>query len=100
MGMDMLVADLDKEMQEMEVEEKDAQAEYEQFSREAAEKRVNDSKSIADKESAKADAEAAVEKESGERLDTMKEAMATMEFLKSLHGDCDWLLQNFDVRKE
>merc|ERR1719183_731520 len=98
--MDMLVAVLDKEMQEMEVEEKDAQAEYEQFTKEAAAKRVTDSKSITDKEGAKADAEAAVEKETQERTDNMKEMMATMEFLKSLHADCDWLLQNFDVRKE
>jgi len=98
--MDMLVADLDKEIQEMDVEEKDAQAEYEKFTKEAAAKRVTDSKSITDKEGAKADAEATVEKETGERLNTMKEMMATMEFLKALHGDCDWLLQNFDVRKE
>jgi len=98
--MDMLVADLDKEMQEMDVEEKDAQTEYEQFTKEAAAKRVTDSKSITDKEAAKADAEATVKKETGEKHDTMKEAMATMEFLKSLHADCDWLLQNFDVRKE
>merc|ERR1719230_2239696 len=98
--MDMLVADLEKEMQEMEVEEKDAQAEYEKFTREAAEKRVTDSKSITDKEGAKADAEATVEKETAEKGNTMKEAFATMEFLKNLHGDCDWLLQNFDVRKE
>jgi len=98
--MDMLVADLDKDMQEMDVEEKDAQSEYEQFTTEAANKRVTDSRSITDKEGAKADAEAAVEKETQERHDNMKEIMATMEFLKSLHADCDWLLQNFDVRKE
>merc|ERR1719230_1588852 len=98
--MDMLVADLDKEMQEMEFEEKDAQAEYEKFTREAAEKRVTDSKSITDKEAAKADAEGLVEKETQEKTDSMKKMMATMEFLKNLHADCDWLLQNFDVRKE
>jgi chromosome segregation ATPase len=98
--MDMLVADLDKEMQEMEFEEKDAQAEYEKFTEEAAEKRVTDSKSITDKEAAKADAEGLVEKETKEKTDNMKKLMATMEFLKSLHADCDWLLQNFDVRKE
>merc|ERR1711959_94921 len=34
--MDMLVADLDKEMQEMEFEEKDAQGNYEKFTQEAA----------------------------------------------------------------
>jgi chromosome segregation ATPase len=98
--MDMLVADLDKEMQEMEFEEKDAQGEYEKFTREAAEKRVTDSKSITDKEAAKADAEGLVEEESQEKTDNMKKLMATMEFLKGLHADCDWLLQNFDVRKE
>merc|ERR1719201_3067710 len=98
--MDMLVADLDKEMQEMEFEEKDAQGEYEKFTREAAEKRVTDSKSITDKEAAKADAEGLLEKETQEKSDSMKKMMATMEFLKSLHADCDWLLQNFDVRKE
>merc|ERR1719274_559029 len=71
--MDMLVADLDKEMQEMEVEEKNDQAAYEKFTKEAAEKRVTDSKSITDKEGAKADAEATVEKETGEKQNTMKE---------------------------
>merc|ERR1719326_92498 len=98
--MDMLVADLDKEMQEMEFEEKDAQAEYEKFTAEAAEKRVTDSKSITDKEATKADTEGLVEKETQEKNDNMKKMMATMEFLKGLHADCDWLLQNFDVRKE
>lgn len=98
--MDMLVADLDKEITEMEVEEKDGQAEYEKFTKEAARKRVTDSKSVTDKEGAKADAEATVEKETAERGNSMKKLFATMEFLKSLHGDCDWLLQNFDVRKE
>merc|ERR1711865_1220115 len=98
--MDMLVADLDKEIQEMEFEEKDAQGEYEKFTREAAEKRISDSKSITDKEAAKADAEGLVDKETQEKTDSTKKLMATMEFLKSLHADCDWLLQTFDVRKE
>jgi len=98
--MDMLVADLDKDITEMEFDEKDSQAEYEKFTKEAAAKRVTDSKSVADKEGAKADAEATVEKETAERQDTVKELFATMEYLKSLHADCDWLLQNFDVRKE
>jgi len=98
--MDSLVADLEKEIQEMEFEEKDAQGEYEKFTKEAAAKRVTDSKSITDKEGAKADAEASVEKDTAEKGNTMKELFATVSFLKNLHGDCDWLLQNFEVRKE
>merc|ERR1719473_2662538 len=48
--MDMLIADLDKEMKEAEVEEKDAQGEYEEFMADSAAKRAQDSKAIADKE--------------------------------------------------
>merc|ERR1712217_901699 len=55
--MDMMVADLDKEITEIETEEKENQAEYEQFMKDSAEKRANDAKSIEDKESAKADLE-------------------------------------------
>ena len=30
----------------------------------------------------------------------MKEALATVNFIGNLHKDCDWLLQNFDLRKD
>merc|ERR1712151_682170 len=53
--MDLLVADLDKEMQTMEVDEKNAQKEYETFMSDSQEKRAQDSKSIEDKESSKAE---------------------------------------------
>merc|ERR1719213_1002230 len=95
-----MVADLDKEMQEVEVEEKDAQAEYEQFMKDSAEKRALDAKSIEDKEGAKADAEAKLLKEEEEKTTTMKEAMKTSEYLAEVHGDCDWLLNNSETRKE
>jgi peptidoglycan hydrolase CwlO-like protein len=97
--MDMMIADLDKEIQTVEVEEKEGQAEYEQFMKDAAEKRARDSKSIEDKESAKADTEARLLKDSEEKTATMKEAMATHEYLAEVHGDCDWLLSNFETRK-
>jgi len=98
--MDMLVADLDKEINEVETEEKENQAEYEQFMKDSAAKRSQDAKSIADKESAKADAEASLLKHEEEKKATMKEAMGTAKFLSEVHADCDWLLSNFAVRKE
>jgi len=97
--MDMMIADLDKEIQEVEVEEKEAQKEYEQFMADSAAKRASDAKSIEDKESAKADTEAKLLKDEEEKGATMKEAMATHQFLSEVHGDCDWLLTNFDARK-
>merc|ERR1719321_1174839 len=97
--MDMLVQDLDKEIQEMEVEEKDAQAEYEEFIKTSAEKRAADAKSITEKEAAKAGLEAEIEKMTAEHKATVKEAMAKGEQIKDLHLECDWLLENFDVRR-
>jgi len=98
--MDAMVADLDKEMQEAEIEEKDAQSEYEEMMKDSAEKRVTDSKSITEKEGTKADDEANLQHLGKERLAKMKEAMATISVIENLHKDCDWLLKNFDVRKE
>merc|ERR1719440_329784 len=94
-----MIADLDKEIQEIEEEEKEAQKEYEQFMADSAEKRATDAKSIEDKESAKADLEAKLLKDGEEKAATMKEAMATHEYLADVHADCDWLLNNFEARK-
>merc|ERR1719160_1819094 len=94
-----MIADLDKEIQEIEVEEKEAQREYEQFMADSAAKRASDAKSIEDKESAKADLEATNIAAGEEKNAKMKEAMATAQYLSELHGECDWLLSNFDTRK-
>jgi len=98
--MDMLVADLDKDISEMEVEEKDAQADYEQFIEDSAAKRAADSKSMEEKESAKADTEAALGKAKLEKKSKAKESYATAMILRDLHLECDWLLSNFQTRKE
>jgi chromosome segregation ATPase len=98
--MDMMIADLDKEIQEIETEEKENQAEYEQFMADSAAKRAADAKSIADKESSTADSEATLIKTKEEKTATTKEAMATAEYLAEVHGDCDWLLTNFQMRKD
>jgi len=97
--LNMLKADLDKEIQETNVNEKESQAEYETFMADSAAKRADDTKSIAMKEAAKADLGAEVQKLTSEKGATMKEAMATAEYIKDLHLDCDWLLSNFETRK-
>merc|ERR1719169_85961 len=71
--MDMMIADLDKEITEIEVEEKENQAEYETFMEESAAKRASDSKSIEDKESAKADLSATLVKDGEEKTAKTKE---------------------------
>merc|ERR1712061_495112 len=96
---DLLVADLDKEMQEETVTEKDNQAEYEQMMADSAAKRAQDSKSLTDKNSAKAAEEEALQAGTDKKADTSKELALTLEYIGSLHGECDWLLKYYDVRK-
>jgi len=98
--LNMLKADLDKEIAETEVNEKEAQSEYETFMADSAAKRAAETKSIAMKEAAKADLGAEIQRLTEEKGSTMKEAMATAEYIKDLHLDCDWLLQNFQARKD
>jgi len=98
--MDLLVQDLDKEMQVAEADEKNAQKEYEQLISDSAEKRRQDSKSVTDKEGAKADTEGSLEKNQGEKKANLRALMGTDKYIADLHGECDWLLKYFDVRKE
>merc|ERR1712176_1360231 len=97
--LDLLVQDLDKEMQVAEVDEKNSQEEYEQMMADAAAKRADDSKAIADKNGAKADAEEALQSHTDSKAASTKELAGTAEYIGSLHGECDWLLQYYDVRK-
>merc|ERR1719231_679358 len=86
-----MVADVKKEMQESEFEEKDAQSEYEEFMKDSTEKRADDTKAMADKSAVKADTESELVK---------NEEMANDMYIMNLHGECDWLIENFDARKE
>merc|ERR1719203_1204853 len=97
---DLLIKDLTKEMTEAETDEKDAQADYEQMMRDSAAKRTTDSKVLAAKTSAKADTEAELQAHTEKHEDGSKELMATLKYISSLHAECDWLLQYFDVRKD
>merc|ERR1719247_3145039 len=98
--LDMMIQDLDKEIQTMIVDEKDAQSEYETFIADSAEKRTTDAQTITDKEGAKAGMETELEGMTSEHKDTVAETMAKEEQIKDLHLECDWLLQNFEARKE
>merc|ERR1719161_3278 len=98
--MDMLVKDLDKEMTVAQAEEKDAQEDYEKMMADSAEKRAEDSKTLTEREGALADLEAELESLKDSHASTVKELGALMEYISSLHAECDWLLKFFDARKE
>jgi len=96
---DLLIADIDKENQIMEVDEKDAQKDYETFMSDASAKRAEDSKAITDKESAQAEAETQLQTDTDSKKSKTIEAMETAKYLGGLHEECDWLLKYFDARK-
>merc|ERR1712051_1039102 len=98
--LDLLSKDLEKEMTEATTGEKDAQADYEQLMKDSAAKRTMDSNALAEKDSCKADTEAELQAHESHKAAEGKELMATMAYISSLHAECDWLLQYFDVRKE
>merc|ERR1719488_64524 len=81
-------------------EEKDAQADYETMTKDAAEKRSADSKSLSEKEATKADTEAQLQAHTDDHASSMSELMATLQVISATHAECDWLIQYFDVRKE
>merc|ERR1719375_1383287 len=97
---DLMIADLTKEMTEAKATEKNAQEDYESAMKDSAEKRTVDSKALADKQKAKAETQADLESNTDEKAATSKTLMATLEHIQALHGECDWLLQYFQVRKE
>merc|ERR1719393_90750 len=98
--MDALKADLQKEITEMEVTEQNAQEEYEEMVKDAADKRAADSLSIEEKESAKAMSESDLVKAGDAKAGAEDELMATKQYIADLHAECDWLLNNYDTRKE
>lgn len=98
--MDMLKTDVKKEVQEMEFEEKAAQSDYEEMVNAAAEKRTTDSKALQEKQAALAGKEEELHKLTTEQKSRADELMDAKKMLHELHEDCDWLLQNYQTRKE
>merc|ERR1719217_167873 len=98
--LDMMVEEIDKEMTVAEAEEKDAQEDYEKMMADSADKRAEDSKTMTDKEGAKAEMEGELEQHKSDKMATYKEMVETGEYIAALHSECDWLLENFEARKE
>merc|ERR1719191_969029 len=63
----------------------------------SANQRHTDSKSIVEKDGQKADLEGDLQ---AAKKSAQTELMALGEYIAKLHGSCDFLLENFDVRKE
>merc|ERR1719420_901826 len=87
-------------MSEAKTTEQDAQKDYEEMMSDSATKRADDTKTIADKSGMKAQLEEDLANTKEEHAGKTKELMATEMYIMQLHGECDWLIQNFELRKQ
>jgi len=98
--MDMMVSDLDKEMTAADLEEKDAQKDYEKTMSDAANKRAGDTKDMTDKQAAKASMETELQAHTDAKKASETELDATKDYIQTLHNDCDFLLEYYQERKD
>merc|ERR1719389_421827 len=98
--MDMIAKDIDAEMQQAEVSEKQTQEDYEKMMTDSAEKRALDVKTLTDKEATKASVETDLQATTDAKTTTAKEVAAVSLYLAQIHGECDFVLEYFDMRKE
>jgi hypothetical protein len=98
--MDMMVKEIETDMKDAAYEEKTSQADYAKLMESSEETRAANSKGIITKTSSKAQVEG--------KLDAAKDAYTAVNTdldliaatLGDLHMQCDFLLQNYDLRKE
>jgi len=98
--MDMMVREIETDMKDAGYEEKTSQADYAKLMEESQETRAANSKGIVTKASSKATLEGKLEaaKEAFTAVSTDLDLIAST--LGDLHMQCDFLLQNYDLRKE
>jgi len=92
--------DLEKDMQAAKHDEEDAQEDYQEMTADSAEKRAVDSKTITEKESQKAGLEGDLETATKDHKTSTAELMALGAYIAELHASCDFLQENFDLRRD
>jgi len=96
--MDMMIADLKATAQEAKFTEKQAQKDYVELMEDSQEKRAADQKTIVDQGGAKAQLEGTLTEAKQNQALSLEEQQNVIKTLQSLHGQCDFLLKNFELR--
>merc|ERR1719378_772736 len=97
--MEMLMKELQDGIVEAENEEKTSQKDYERLMSESQAKRESNVNSITSKEAAKADLDAQIEATKEKKTSQEAQLMNVNEYIQNLHADCDFLIENYDLRK-
>jgi len=98
--MDTMIDDLKTDLTESKHNEETAQADYERLMGASQKTREANAKSITAKEGAKADWQEKIEQSKEEQASTLDALQKNGEYIAGLHSSCDFLVDNFDLRKE
>merc|ERR1719316_2041193 len=98
--MDMMVQELESDMKDAEYEEKTSQEDYSKLMSNSEATRAANTKSITEKNMAKAEMESKLTGLKETLADTATDLSLIATTLQDLHAACDFLLQNYDLRKE
>merc|ERR1719389_660249 len=97
--MEMLVKELQGDMTTAENDEKTGQKDYERLMGNSQASRAQNVEGITDKEAAKADMDVKVE-QAKQQLSSQQAALGNVkQYILTLHGQCDFLTENYDLRK-
>merc|ERR1719162_1439368 len=98
--MDTIISDLGSDIKDMEYEEKTAQADYAELMGDSQTARAGDSKSLTGKQTTKAEVENELMTTKEVRAATATDLKQVQTVIQDLHAACDFIMQNFDLRKE
>merc|ERR550537_1528559 len=98
--MDTIISDLQSDIKDMEYEEKTAQADYAELMADSQETRAGDSKALTGKQTTKAEKESELMTTKEIRSATAVDLKQVQTVIADLHAACDFIMQNFDLRKE
>merc|ERR550514_142613 len=98
--MDTIISDLGSDMKDMEYEEKTAQKDYAELMADSQTTRAGDTKALTGKETTKAEKETELMTTKEIRSATATDLKQVGTVIQDLHAACDFIMQNFDLRKE
>merc|ERR1719327_901452 len=98
--MDMMIKEIETDMKDAAYEEKTSQSDYAKLMEESEATRQANSKAIVTKTASKAEMEAKLETSKEQHTAVMTDLDLIAATLGDLHMQCDFLLQNYDLRKE
>jgi len=98
--MDTIIKDLSDDMKDMEYEEKTAQTDYAELMADSQTTRAGDAKSLTGKTATKAEVETELMTTKEVRSATATDLKQIATVISDLHAACDFIMENFDLRKE